>query len=63
MNIEQLQIEKNFKSFGYQGPVYQVLAPLRPLEDGDWLLKIKILESNQEAEYRYSHFLQDPEAR
>jgi Family of unknown function (DUF5397) len=51
-----------FKTFGPVGPAYRVVQPIRQLDNGDWLLKILVLESNEEAEYLYTHVLDDPKA-
>jgi hypothetical protein len=50
------------KSFGVFGPKYEVGEPIRQLEDGDWIVLIKIIETGDEAEYRYTRLLDDPEA-
>lgn len=49
-----------FRRFGPVGPVYQVTDVIRELDDGDVLLSVTIVESGEEAEYRYSHVLDDP---
>ena len=51
------------KSFGVFGPKYEIGQLLRPLADGDWMVRIKMVETGEEAEYRYTHLLDDPEAR
>jgi hypothetical protein len=51
------------KSFGAFGPKYEVGPALRPLDDGDWLIEVKMVETGETAEYRLSHLLDDPEAR
>ena len=51
------------KSFGSFGPKYEVGEALHQLADGDWMIKIKMVETGEEAEYRYTHLLDDPEAR
>ncbi len=51
------------KTFGVFGPKYEVGEPLRPLEDGDWLVKIRLVETGEETEYRYTRMSNDPEAR
>ncbi|MDO9012482.1 MAG: DUF5397 family protein [Gallionella sp.] len=51
------------KSFGVFGPKYEVGNLLRQLADGDWMVRIKLLESGEETEYCYSHLINDPEAR
>ena len=51
------------KSFGAFGPKYEVGRVLRPLEDGDWLVEVKMVETGETAEYKLTHLLDDPEAR
>lgn len=51
------------KSFGVFGPKYEVGYLLRQLADGDWMVRIKLVESGEETEYLYSHLVNDPEAR
>ena len=51
------------KSFGAFGPKYEVGAPLRALEDGDWMVEVKLVETGEKAEYRLTHVNDDPEAR
>jgi hypothetical protein len=51
------------KSFGAFGPKYEVGRTLSPLEDGDWLVEVKMVETGETAEYRLTHLLDDPEAR
>ena len=51
------------KSFGELGPKYEVGKPIRPLDDGDWMIHIVLVETGEETEYRYSHLVDDPEAR
>lgn len=50
------------KSFGPVGTKYEVVKPLHPLEDGDWMIEVKMLDTEEHAEYRLSHINDDPEA-
>jgi hypothetical protein len=50
------------KTFGPVGDRYQVVKPLRPTDDGDWMVLINRIESGEEAEYRLSRILNDPKA-
>lgn len=49
-------------SFGPFGPKYQVGPALHPLEDGDWLVEITLLETGEKAEYRLTRLNDDPVA-
>jgi len=51
------------KSFGAFGPKYEVGHALRQLDDGDWLVEVKMVETGETAEYRMTHLTEDPEAR
>jgi hypothetical protein len=57
-----IQVGK-IKSFGAFGPKYEVGQPLRQLDDGDWLVQVKMVETGEIAEYRMTHISDDPEAR
>jgi hypothetical protein len=61
MNLDTVP-QGAIKSFGAFGPKYEVREPLRPLADGDWMIKIKLLDSGEAIEYRRSHLLNDPQA-
>lgn len=52
----------SFRSFGPVGPAYRVMEPVRQLDDGDWLMRVEILESGERVEYRYTAVLDDPKA-
>ncbi len=51
------------KSFGSFGAKYEVGEPVSQLENGDWMVSIKIVETGEKVEYRLSHLQDDPEAR
>lgn len=50
------------KSFGAFGPKYEVVQPLRQLDDGDWMIEVKMVETGESVEYRLTHVYDDPEA-
>jgi len=51
------------KSFGPFGPKYEVGRALRPLDDGDWMIEVTLVETGEKAEYRWTRLCDDPEAR
>ncbi len=51
------------KTFGTDGPKYEVTGNGHPSIEGEWLVPIRVIESGEELEYRYSRLLLDPEAR
>ncbi|MDO9453810.1 MAG: DUF5397 family protein [Stagnimonas sp.] len=50
-------------TFGAFGPVYEVLKTVKHLEQDDCLMRVRVLESGEELDYRYSKIKDDPEAR
>ncbi|MEB7712763.1 DUF5397 domain-containing protein [Kluyvera cryocrescens] len=50
------------RSFGDIGPVYQIGDIVRILDDGDCLMEITLVESNEVIEYLLSNILKDPSA-
>jgi hypothetical protein len=50
------------KSFGPNGPKYEVGEALRPLANGDWAVAIVLVESGEHAEYRLTGINDDPVA-
>ena len=50
------------KSFGPFGPKYEVGQPLRQLDDGDWMIRITMVETGETVEYRLTRLINDPEA-
>jgi hypothetical protein len=51
-----------FRQFGEFGPAYKICSPIRQLEDNDWLVLIRIAETGEEIEYKYSKVQSDPVA-
>ena len=50
------------KTFGAMGPKYEIMGNGQPSKNGDWLVPIKVVESGEELEYRYSRLMLDPDA-
>jgi hypothetical protein len=51
------------KCFGSFGAKYEVGKPLRAIGNGDWMIAIKLVDTGEDTEYRYTHLVDDPEAR
>lgn len=51
------------KSFGHFGPKYEVGQATRQLEDGDWMIAVILVETNERTEYRWTRLVNDPDAR
>jgi hypothetical protein len=48
------------KTMGINGPKYEVGNALLQLEDGDWLVEVKLLLTGEKSELRLSRILEDP---
>ena len=51
----------HFYRFGETGQVYEVLGIEKPLENGDYLMKILLPLTKEEAKVKLSDILNDPE--
>jgi len=51
---------KTCRRFGQFGPFYEVTGITKKLKDGDLLMHIHVLGTDQEMDYRYSQILNDP---
>ena len=48
------------RRFGPVGPVYEIVAVGDTLPDGDTRIRIRVVESGEEADYCFSRALEDP---
>lgn len=51
------------KSFGPFGPKYEVGQALHPLDNGDWMIEVTMVETGEKAEYSLTRLSNDPDAR
>lgn len=52
-----------WRRFGPLGPVYEVVAAGKSLDGGDRSMRIRVVESGEELDYRLSDILDDPRDR
>ena len=50
-------------TFGPVGPKYEVGEAVEPLDNGDWLVEVTLLESGETARYPLTGVFDDPEAK
>ena len=50
-----------YRRFGPRGPVYEILGVAGERSDGDTVLRVRVLKTGEEAEYRLSQAIEDPE--
>jgi hypothetical protein len=63
MFIEPRSLIGTWRRFGPVGPVYEIIGTGGELSDGDVMMKVRVLESGEEADYRLTHILDDPKER
>lgn len=57
---QPVNIIGTWRRFGAVGPVYQVIAEGETLPNGDRLMRIRVAESGEEANYSLTKALDDP---
>jgi hypothetical protein len=64
MNMMQLpELVGTCRRFGSLGPVYEIVAEGSGLPDCDRLMRIRVVESGEEVDYKLSDILDDPKER
>ncbi len=61
--IQPEQLVGTWRRFGILGPVYEVVRDGTPLPDGDRLMRVRVLESGEDVDYRLMEILEDPKER
>ena len=51
-----------FRTFGLFGPAYRILDTARQDDKGQWMLRVQVVDTDEEAEYPYDQAANDPEA-
>ena len=52
-----------WRRFGPVGPVYEIIGQDKALENGDWLMRVRIVETGEEVAYKLTDILDDPKER
>ncbi len=60
--IEPEKLVGTWRRFGPVGPVYEIIKAGRQLPDGDRMMRIRVIESGEETEYKLTDIL-DPKER
>ncbi|NTW70590.1 MAG: DUF5397 family protein [Chlorobiaceae bacterium] len=53
----------SWRRFGLLGPVYEIIAVGKNLPNGDLLMRVRVVESGEELDYRFTDILNDPKER
>jgi Family of unknown function (DUF5397) len=49
-----------WRRFGTVGPVYEIVATGNEGPDGDRMMRVRVVETGEELDYRVTHILEDP---
>ena len=52
-----------WRRFGLVGPVYEIIKAGDELPDGDRMMRVRVVESGEEVDYRFTAILDDPRER
>lgn len=63
LQIEPRTLIGTWRRFGISGPVYEIIAEGKKLPAGDETLRIRVLETGEELEYKIADILDDPRER
>jgi uncharacterized protein (UPF0128 family) len=58
--LQPEQLVGTWRRFGELGPVYEIIAVGKELPDGDRLMRVLVVESGEEADYKLHDLLEDP---
>jgi hypothetical protein len=61
--IQPEQLVGTWRRFGPIGPAYEIVEAGRPLPDGDRMMRVRVLESGEELDYKLTEILDDPRER
>nr|WP_294549783.1 DUF5397 family protein [uncultured Rhodopila sp.] len=61
--LEPSNFVGTWRRFGMVGPVYEIISAGTALPDGDRLMRIRVVESGEELDYRVFEILADPVER
>lgn len=52
-----------WRRFGSVGPVYGIVGAGAELADGDRMMRVRVVETGEEVDYRFTDILDDPVER
>ena len=63
MQIHPQNLIGTWRRFGPFGPVYEIVAEGQKLPEGDETLRIRVIETGEELDYKLVDILDDPKER
>ncbi len=49
-----------WRRFGIIGPVYEIMGIDHQLADGDWMMRVRVLDTGEEVGYKLTDLMDDP---
>jgi hypothetical protein len=63
MMIQPSSLVGTWRRFGAAGPVYEIIRAGDDLPGGDRLMRVRVVETGEELDYRLAEILEDPSER
>ena len=63
LQIEPRSLIGTWRRFGLSGPVYEIIAEGNKQPAGDETLRIRVIETGEELDYKLADILDDPKER
>ena len=63
LQIEPQTLIGTWRRFGMFGPVYEIVAEGEKLPTGDDMLRVRVVETGEELDYKLADILDDPKER
>jgi hypothetical protein len=60
---QPINLVGTWRRFGTAGPVYEIIGTGDELPGGDRLMRVRVIESGEEVDYRLAEILDDPRER
>ena len=58
--IRAEQFIGTWRRFGSLGPLYEIVEAGKTLDDGDTVMRVRVVESGEEIDYKLTSILDDP---
>ncbi len=63
MHIEPQSLIGTWRRFGLSGPVYEIISEGKKLPAGDETVRVRVIETGEELDYKLADVLDDPKER
>lgn len=61
--VQPEQLVGTWRRFGVAGPVYEIIRAGQLLPGGDRLMRVRVIESGEEVDYKLTEIFDDPRER